>query len=778
MYFRATILRLFPVACATVMLCASAVAHVPRAPVSQFGSLDAVTNSVDARGRSTRYALDILGRRARVTYPSGRAESFALDALGRMNAFTNSEGHVYRLAYDGQSRVIAATNAAGEQVFRNFFDLCGNLTNKVDAASRRVNYQYDILNRCTNTVYADGSTESFTFDAVGNLLTAKNAATTNTFGYNSMNQLTSSVSRVSGIVFTNGYRYDLGGLATAVVYPDGKTVQYALDADGNVTNVTDWSNHAWSITRDAAGRMTALAYPNNINGTWGYDASSAVTSWGYTGGTNLPGRSITRDTMGLKTREDITSGPMPTPAANRRAVNTFNAADRLTSAQVTQGTQGTNTITETFLYDGCGALTNQSSASVPLAAYSYDLAQRMTAATASNLTMSAGYDALGNRVNTTVNGATSLWVIDHTDPLKRPLMETTTNGVPVRYYIWGAGRLLGIIESDGTLRCVHADEQGSVVALTDGSGNATDTFAYGPYGEDWGRTGTNSIPFRWLGGHGVWRVSDATTLHITRHRAYDTTLKRFLSQDPIGLGGGANLYGYALGNPLSYIDPLGLGAEGMWYDQASAWLSGVTGTAKDYYNNTLPWGLAGTINTGIDVVSGIGHMPAAIGHLGEGTGRFSVDPSLRNLPGVVSDVLVVGSVLSATASALPSLNRSAATAAENGAMFSKQLGTAGPRATPELLDTMRAHGRTVTTATEGSEALRFLNAMEAEASVGGPGHVSIILRENPSRAAAMEEFLHGTQDRLGIIDRLGIPGAETHISDFMTRHSRLLGLEP
>jgi YD repeat-containing protein len=121
MYFRATILRLFPVACAAVMLCASAVAHVPRAPVSQFGTDNAVTNSVDACGRNTRYALDILGRRARVTYPSGRAESFALDALGRMNAFTNSEGHVYRLAYDGQSRVISATNAAGEQVFRNFF---------------------------------------------------------------------------------------------------------------------------------------------------------------------------------------------------------------------------------------------------------------------------------------------------------------------------------------------------------------------------------------------------------------------------------------------------------------------------------------------------------------------------------------------------------------------------------------------------------------------------------------------------------------------------------
>ena len=91
-------------------------------------------------------------------------------------------------------------------------------------------------------------------------------------------------------------------------------------------------------------------------------------------------------------------------------------------------------------------------------------------------------------------------------------------------------------------------------------------------------------------------------------------------------------------------------------------LSRVTGTAKDYYNANLPWGVAGTINTAIDVVTGIGHTPAAIGHLGEGTGTFSADPSWRNAGGVVSDALVVGSVLSATASALPSLNGSAAAA--------------------------------------------------------------------------------------------------------------------
>jgi hypothetical protein len=59
------------------------------------------------------------------------------------------------------------------------------------------------------------------------------------------------------------------------------------------------------------------------------------------------------------------------------------------------------------------------------------------------------------------------------------------------------------------------------------------------------------------------------------------------------------------------------------------------------------------------------------------------------------------------------------------------------------------------------------------------GAEDILLRPNPSKAAVLEEFLHGTQQRLGIVDRLGTRGlgsAETHVKDFMLRHQRMLGL--
>ena len=46
-------------------------------------------------------------------------------------------------------------------------------------------------------------------------------------------------------------------------------------------------------------------------------------------------------------------------------------------------------------------------------------------------------------------------------------------------------------------------------------------------------------------------------MHYNRFRYYDPDAGRFISQDPIGLAGGINLYQYAP-NPLVWVDPLGL----------------------------------------------------------------------------------------------------------------------------------------------------------------------------------------------------------------------------
>jgi len=46
-------------------------------------------------------------------------------------------------------------------------------------------------------------------------------------------------------------------------------------------------------------------------------------------------------------------------------------------------------------------------------------------------------------------------------------------------------------------------------------------------------------------------------LYYYRARYYDPVLKRFIAEDPIGLGGGINRWAYVGGDPITYIVPTG-----------------------------------------------------------------------------------------------------------------------------------------------------------------------------------------------------------------------------
>ena len=55
-----------------------------------------------------------------------------------------------------------------------------------------------------------------------------------------------------------------------------------------------------------------------------------------------------------------------------------------------------------------------------------------------------------------------------------------------------------------------------------------------------------------------------------RNRWYDPKTGRFLTQDPIGLAGGVNLYAYAGNNPIAFSDPFGLAADSIRFVSADA----------------------------------------------------------------------------------------------------------------------------------------------------------------------------------------------------------------
>ena len=116
----------------------------------------------------------------------------------------------------------------------------------------------------------------------------------------------------------------------------------------------------------------------------------------------------------------------------------------------------------------------------------------------------------------------------------------------------GIDEIYAQINSSGTTSYLR-DGLNSTVAVTNGSAATTENYSYSPYGDSVG-TGTSSTPLQYTG-----RENDgATGLYYYRARYYSPQLGRFIAEDPIGIGGGTNYYAYAMGNPVSFRDPLGL----------------------------------------------------------------------------------------------------------------------------------------------------------------------------------------------------------------------------
>lgn len=108
-------------------------------------------------------------------------------------------------------------------------------------------------------------------------------------------------------------------------------------------------------------------------------------------------------------------------------------------------------------------------------------------------------------------------------------------------------------EGSGTTdrRWLHADERGSVTAITNSGGGAINIDSYDEYGVP---ASTNTGRFQYTGQ--AWQSEIA--MYYFRGRMYVPSIGRFAQTDPIGYDSGPNLYAYSGSDPVNYSDPSGL----------------------------------------------------------------------------------------------------------------------------------------------------------------------------------------------------------------------------
>ena len=180
----------------------------------------------------------------------------------------------------------------------------------------------------------------------------------------------------------------------------------------------------------------------------------------------------------------------------------------------------------------------------------YNDENRLSQHTKSGQSTTYSYNAFGQRANKTNSTSTTRFFYDEAGKL---IAEYSVDDNKWKEYIYLHGQVVGFAVN-GALYYVHNDHLGRAERIT----NASKSTVWRANNHDFDRVvAQDSIGGYNLGFPGQYYDSEKDS-YYNYFRDYDPKMGRYIQSDPIGLAGGINTYGYVGGNPVGYMDPLGL----------------------------------------------------------------------------------------------------------------------------------------------------------------------------------------------------------------------------
>ncbi|MBT9461101.1 MAG: hypothetical protein IV084_05510 [Rugosibacter sp.] len=532
---------------------------------------DAVGNLLtlsDARGVIETHTYDALNRPLTITYPA-TGENLATtwdsapgcaNGIGRPCRITDNGGSTL-FSYDARGNRVSETRSEGSLTLpatQYTWDSADRLSTEITPTGKLLVTQRDTDGRIQQLSTAVGTNPQV------NLVSAvqQNAAgavITQTYG--------------NGVTQTRTFNTDGTPLTQSETPPTG-----GGNLDGDVPTLPEWGALLLGAlllligyrkqpgSTGIAHRLTSLVLttllvlpllstaPAQADETLTYDPNGNIQTRTLPGGATTYGYDaldrLTSETGPAKT-QTLTYDPNANRLSDSTGSKTYttNTNRLLTENGQSFTLDATGNITQarglTFVWNQrAGQLKTVSQGSTLLATYFYDYQGRRTR----KITTASAPQGAG----------TVIYTCDLYDRLKG---ELDGAGNPQRTYVWRDEVPVSIIvhgtpEAAWYLEVEHLN---TPLAARDPTGKIiwrweADAFGSTQPNEDPdGDTQTTTINLRYPGQY----YDKESGLHYNHRRYYDPKLGRYLSPDPIGLAGGANLYGYAKFNPLSYIDPDG-----------------------------------------------------------------------------------------------------------------------------------------------------------------------------------------------------------------------------
>jgi RHS repeat-associated protein len=551
-------------------------------------------------------------RMKKSAFPARDAAPPQPDACAQGEEGSEGPDRVTRNDYDPAGQLTAVWKAYGTPLQQRYaayeYSLTGKQTAVIDANGNRAEMIWDGFDRQQRWIFPSPTTagqvnaadyEEYGYDADGNRtsLRKRDQATLN-FTYDALNRVTLktvSVSATGAAGYSVFYVYDNRGLQTSARFgtsaAPGSGVTSDYDSAGRQVRATsDMGGSPWSLAygwdedgnRTGVGgivyRYDGLDRPTDIfNGgpanplaAFGYAADGGVKwvgniwSTSVTAATRLErdgagrlGR-VTQEMAGLVSNQ---TDFLYNPASQIVQRSTGNRAYLWTPPHEVSRTYAPNGLNQYASASGTGAAAYQYDLNGNLrsdgaTAFVYDAENRLVSARgAKNADLT--YDPLGrlSRVwdPTTATTTATRFFYDG----DRLVYETSDTGSPRHYYVHGNGADQPLIWWDFTgnnvRRFLHADQQGSIVAVSRGDTGAA--VAINSY-DAWGVPGANNAALRfgytgqaWIPELGLWYY---------KARFYSAALGRFLQVDPVGYKDQNNLYAYVGNDPIDRRDPTGM----------------------------------------------------------------------------------------------------------------------------------------------------------------------------------------------------------------------------